>query len=332
MKNSNKFINNSVFKVNQDYSKLQNKTKELFFKCLEEDRSLDYFEKKLEKIWGKVNYQYYVDSLNEYAAIIHENNLLMLQVQETDKEETKKINDFFSMVSALAILRNEKKYKDHVIRTYNNSLKSPAYKNDKTNYLIAKVPRYTDNIVPYYHDGEIIRHVKLSTYCSMVHNTNMTRTAWNTTLNDADNLGYTNFYIPFHSFSCMECLSHQNRVMNKEEVVNLVGDVSLQEGDILHPNCKCELLIYHPGLTYMNKPSYSNEEIDNQYHIRQKINSLTLEKDRVLTDMKIQRGLKAYDEYDKLNQKRNKINSQIRELKQELPTKELQKQVVAINR
>ena len=53
----------------------------------------DYFEKKLEKIWGKVNYKYYVDSLNEYAAIIHENNLLMLQVQETDKEETKKINN-----------------------------------------------------------------------------------------------------------------------------------------------------------------------------------------------------------------------------------------------
>ena len=77
---------------------------------------------------------------------------------------------------------------------------------------------------------------------------------------------------------------------------------------------------------------FERDELDNQYHIRQKVNSLTLEKDRVLTDMKIQRGLNAYDEYDKLNQKRNKINSQIRELKQELPTKELQKQVVAINR
>lgn len=332
MKNSSKYINDSVFKVNQDYSNLQNKTKELFFKCLEEGRSLDYFEKKLEKIWGKVNYKYYVDSLNEYAAIIHENNLLMLQVQETDKEETKKINDFFSMVSALAILRNEKRYKEHIKRVYKSSIKSPAYKNDKTNYLVAKVQRYNDNIVPYYHNGEVIRHVKLSTYCSMVHNTNMTRTAWNTSLNDADSLGYENFYIPFHAFSCMECLSHQNRVMSKEEVVNLVGDVSLQEGDILHPNCKCELLIYHPGLTYMNRPSYTRDELDNQYHIRQKVNSLTLEKDRVLTDMKIQRGLNAYDEYDKLNQKRNKINSQIRELKQELPTKELQKQVVAINR
>ena len=57
MKNSSKYINDSVFKVNQDYSKLQNKTKELFFKCLEEGRSLDYFEKKIRKDMGESELQ-----------------------------------------------------------------------------------------------------------------------------------------------------------------------------------------------------------------------------------------------------------------------------------
>ena len=46
MKSSNLYINKSVFKVNLKYSRLQNKTKELFFKCLDEGRSLEYFEKK----------------------------------------------------------------------------------------------------------------------------------------------------------------------------------------------------------------------------------------------------------------------------------------------
>ena len=48
--------------------------------------------------------------------------------------------------------------------------------------------------------------------------------------------------------------------------------------------------------------------------------------------MKIQKKLGNEDEVDKLNQKRNKINKSIRELKEALPTDELKKQVVAINR
>ena len=48
--------------------------------------------------------------------------------------------------------------------------------------------------------------------------------------------------------------------------------------------------------------------------------------------MKIQKGLGNQDEVDNLNSTRNRINKEIRELKEALPTAELQKQVVAINR
>ena len=331
MKNSNEYINKSVFKVNQDYTELQNKTKELFFKCLNEGRDVDYFEKKLEKIWGKAPHDYLVSALNEYSQIIHENNMEMLQETEYGENNEKAITSFLLMASALLILKTEKKLKEYNVTQYKKTLKSPVYKSNKTEYLSKKVAKYNSQVVPYHLKNGKVRHVEASTYCSMIHNTNMTRVAWNTTLNDADDLGYINFYIPYHPFSCDECRRHQNRVLTKEDVIDLVGELDERHGDILHPNCKCELLIYRPGVAF-NIPSFSDSELNEQYHIRQKLNSLTLEKSKIASDMKIQKGLNAFDEYDKLNQRRNKINKSIRELQEQLPTRALQKQAVAIYR
>lgn len=338
MKNSNEYINKSVFKVNQDYTELQNKTKELFFKCLNEGRDVDYFEKKLEKIWGKAPHDYLVSALNEYSEIIHENNMEMLQETEYGENNEKAITSFLLMASALLILKTEKKLKEYNVTQYKKTLKSPVYKSNKTEYLSKKVAKYNSQVVPYHLKNGKVRHVEASTYCSMIHNTNMTITAWNTTLNDADELGYTNFYIPYHPFSCDECRWHQNRVMSKEDVIDIIGYVAeetsgerVRSGELFHPNCKCELLIYRPGVAF-NIPSFSDSELNEQYHIRQKLNSLTLEKSKIASDMKIQKGLNAFDEYDKLNQKRNKINKSIRELQEQLPTRSLQKQAVAIYR
>ena len=338
MKNSNEYINKSVFKVNQDYTELQNKTKELFFKCLNEGRDVDYFEKKLEKIWGKAPHDYLVSALNEYSQIIHENNMEMLQETEYGENNEKAITSFLLMASALLILKTEKKLKEYNVTQYKKTLKSPVYKSNKTEYLSKKVAKYNSQVVPYHLKNGKVRHVEASTYCSMIHNTNMTITAWDTTLNDADDLGYVNFYIPYHPFSCDECRWHQNRVMSKEDVIDIIGYVAdetsgerVRSGELFHPNCKCELLIYRPG-TAFNTPSFSDSELNEQYHIRQKLNSLTLEKSKIASDMKIQKGLSAFDEYDKLNQKRNKINKSIRELQEQLPTRSLQKQAVAIYR
>ena len=111
----------------------------------------------------------------------------------------------------------------------------------------------------------------------------------------------------------------------------MVGYANEAEGDILHPNCKCILTFYDYG-TKIIKPKYNEYELEEQYNIRQKVNTLTLKKEEIKTDMRIQQMLGNQDEVDKLNQQRNKINSQIRELKEALPTTELQRQVVAINR
>lgn len=325
MKNSN-FIAESVFNVNLNYARMQNKTKELFFRCLDEERSYEYFKAELEKIWGKTNHTYIENQLAEYEIMVHEQNT-------QKKEEIKKKDWLFALVPITVIMAVENKFEKVKEQEYKNSQKSYAYKNDKQEYLKKKVAKYNNQIIPYYSKttGELIRYVQPSTYASMIHNTNLTRAGWNVTLNDADEVGVTQFWIPYHSFSCPHCIAHQNRILTKNEIISIAGRADEAEGDILHPNCKCEITFYNWD-TKFNKPKYSYGELEEQYNIRQKTNSLTLKKEEVLTDMKIQKRLGNQDAVDKLNQQRNKINKEIRELKEALPTESLKKQVVAINR
>lgn len=329
MKNSN-FIADSVFNVNLHYVRLQNKTKELFFKCLDEERDIEYFKAELEKIWGKADYSYINEQIAEYEEIIHERNIEGREVvEEVPKGEE---GSLFSLVPAGVVLGVISKFMRTKEREYKVSSNSPSYKNDKQEYLKLKVEKYTNQVVPYYSKttGNIVRYVQPSTYNSMIHNTNLTRAGWNTTLNDADMLGIQMFYIPSHNFSCPHCAYHQEIPMTREEVIALVGDAEEMQGDILHPNCKCMLTFYEDYSQL--RPMKSMGEIEEEYDIRQKTNSLTLRKEELLADIKIQKNLGNQDEVDKLNQKRNKINKEIRELKEALPTEELRKQVVAINR
>lgn len=325
MKNSS--IADKVFAVNLNYVKLQNKTKELFFRCLDEDRDFEYFKAELEKIWGNVDYSYLEEQIAEYQAEIHEKN--------TSQEKTKKgiTKGLFALVPLLVIMNTDKKFQNVKLREYTNSLKSYAYKSDKQEYLKLKVKKYNNQIVPYYSQttGELVRYVQPSTYDAMIQNTNLTRSGWNQTLSDGDEMEQTMFYIPGHSFSCPHCLEHQNKPMTREDVEDFIGKANETSGDILHPNCKCELVFYNWN-TKIKDYKYSNSELEEQYQIRQKANTLTLRKEEILSDMRIQKSLGNQDEVDKLNQTRNRINKEIRELKEQLPTAELKKQVVAINR
>lgn len=324
MKNSS--ISDKVFEVNLNYVKLQNQTKELFFKCLEEGQDIDYFKAKLEKLWGSLDYSYLDKQIAEYQDEIHEKN-----VHENVRKEKGITKGIFKLVPIAAILGIDKKFQNVKVREYTTSINSPIYKTDKEEYLKLKVKRYNNQIVPYYNkNNQIIRYVQPSTYDSMIQNTNLTRSGWNQTLSDGDEVGQGYYYIPNHSFSCPDCIEHQEKPMTKYEVERLVGEAEEAEGELLHPNCKCELTFF----TERTKLKRINNlgELEEQYHIRQKVNTLTLRKEEVLTDMKIQNMLGNQDEVDKLNQQRNRINKEIRELKEALPTTELQKQVVAISR
>ena len=332
MKNSSNYLNENVYKVNKNYARLQNKTEELFFKCLDEERSVEYFIQKLEEIWGNIDHSYLNETIDEYIDIIQQYNLELLNIPDEQKQPNNdlKMAVIGGLLGIVAI--NEEKFKNYIANKYSTYYNSPGYGNDKQEYLKRKVKSYDNQIIPYYNeDGEIVRYVQLSTYLSMKYNTALTRAGWEQTINDAEYLGYTKFWIPPHLFSCDHCSEYQGKLLSTNEVNDFLDHAEEQEGDILHPNCKCSLLIYVPG-TKLIKQTLTNEEIDNYYNIRQKVNSLTLKKERILTDMRIQNRLGNQDEVDKLNNQRNVINSQIRDLIDELPTTEMKKKVVAINR
>lgn len=330
MKNSSQYINEKVYQVNKKFSKLQNKTEELFFRCLDEGRSLEYFYKKLDDIWGNIDHSFIDKEINEYADLIEKNNLYYTKTDKTVKGS--KISSTILFAIGLGIFfASEKKFVSMIKKRYKSYYNSPEYKRNKDEYLKRKVKTYDNLVIPYFDKyGNIIRYVQLSTYLSMRYNTEMTRAGWERTIEDAELMGYNKFWIPPHAFSCEHCVDYQGKLLSLNEVIDFT-EAEEHEGDILHPNCKCELLIYTP-MTKLIKQNLSMEQIEEYYNIRQQINSLTLKKERILTDMRIQKRLGNMDEFDKLNQQRNRINTQIRELINKLPTKELQTKVVAINR
>ena len=329
---SSSYIADNVFGINLEYTKMQNQTKELFFRCLDENRDEEYFENELKKIWNDSDLDLMQEQILEYREMVHEDNTN----KKLSEEAKSKINIVGFAVLSSAVLLTNKLFQKSKTKEYKIRHESYAYKVDKNEYLKKLVPKYTSDIKPYYKKGEnktkenIVRYVKPSTYNSMVYNTTLTKNEWAQTLNDGEELGIDLYYIKSHSFSCPHCLSHQERKMTREECLNIYNTAEEGATDLLHPNCKCELVIYEKN-TKLRKIKNKDEKIE-QYHIREKVMSLTLKKEEILSDIKIQKFLGNEDEIDKLNKQRNKINKSIRELKETLPTTELKKQVVVRNR
>ena len=310
MKKSN--IAERVFNVNLKYTRLQNKTKEIFFECLQDGEDVDYFKTKLEELWGNIDNSYLEEQIIEYRAFLHEIN--------TGKKLNKDEVSIFELASLGTILATNKLFQKIKI----NLLSFECIQKNKDEYLKKLVPKYTSNIKKY--KSKPVRFVKPSTYNSMVYNTCLTRNGWVQTLNDGKDMGIGYFFIRSHAFSCSHCLDHQERAMSREECLDLLGVADERVGDILHPNCKCELSFFNEKT--QTKP-IDRQTADEQYHIREQVMSLLLKKEGLLTDAKIYKMQGSVAEYDKTLSKIEKVNSSIKELQNQLPTAELRKQVVA---
>lgn len=322
MKNSSIF--ESVFKVNKKYAKQQNKTKELFFKCLEEDRSLEYFKAELEAIWGKDDTSYLEEEIIEYEAYLHE----LHTGKKLDKSEATVIG-----IAALGgILATNKLFQRVKEKEYQTRIKSYGYEKNKDEYLKKLVPKYTSDVKPYRSkDGTVIRFVKPSTYNSMAYNTTLTRNGWIQTLNDGSDMDIRYYYIKNHPFSCLHCIDHQEVAMTRDECLNLLGTADEGASEILHPNCKCELTFVDDTTQFK---TIDRNQADEQYHIREKVMSLQLKREEIKSDLRIYKSINdkwqnSQAEVDKTKAKLEKVNNSIKELQNKLPTEALQKQVIA---
>lgn len=349
MKKSSELIEKNVYLVNVRYTKMMNKTKELYFKCLEENKSVEFFENEVSKIWDNVDHRFMDKQIAELKELVHSNNVEQAinlgRFQNKEYIETMKWtydDEFFKLTPESDFKAFEMRYKRNVVTNYkvaHNSIQNA----DKEEYLIKKLDRYdkqVNQVVAYYHkDGQFAWFVKLSTYLAMVHNVDLTRSGWNQTLADAEKLGKTTFIIPPHPFSCPECYRYQNYELTYTQVRQWLDGARINEvirqgsttGNILHPNCKCTLSIYWSPIQ-KTTDMISEEENNEQYKIRQKVNSLTLKRTNLKTDLKIAKSIGDESQVDKIKAKISKINKAVKEEVNKLPTTSLKKQVKAINR
>lgn len=349
MKKSSELIEKNVYLVNVRYTKMMNKTKELYFKCLEENKSVEFFENEVSKIWDNVDHRFMDKQIAELKELVHSNNVEQAinlgRFQNKEYIETMKWtydDEFFKLTPESDFKAFEKRYKKNVVTNYkvaHNSIQNA----DKEEYLIKKLDRYdkqVNQVVAYYHkDGQLAHFVKLSTYLAMVHNVDLTRSGWNQTLADAEKLGKTTFIIPPHPFSCPECYRYQNYELTYTQVRQWLDIGTIAEvvkrgsitGNVLHPNCKCTLSIYWSPIQ-KTTDMISEEENNEQYKIRQKVNSLTLKRTNLKTDLKIAKSIGDESQVDKIKAKISKINKAVKEEVNKLPTTSLKKQVKAINR
>ena len=341
MKNSSEFIAKQVFLTNVFYINKQNKTKELFFRCLKEKRSNSYFQNELHKIWGNVNHKFMDKQIEKLMMMVHSNNvdeainIGRLEGIYKETEDWVMGDEYFKLTPEEYFRRFERKFEQNVNRVYKRS-KDSIRDLDSETYLQKTLDRYDKNInqvVTYFNkSGQALRQVQLATYLSMIHNTNLTRAGWNQTMSDSERVGNNYFIIPYHPFSCLHCFEYQNRPLSRYEVENIIGvEAREQVGDILHPNCKCTLSIYWDNSQVRNRV-YNTDEVESMYDLRQKVNSLTLEKSKLRTDMKIAKEVGNEALADKNRQRINAINKTIRGIKTELPTNSLKKQITAIKR
>ena len=341
--NAEQYIGDSVYLINQHYTNLQSKTKVLYFRCLEQNKDLEYFETQVDKIWANIDHSFMDKQIDKLQQIIHDNNIkVAIEIGGFDGESKikidndQKVKEYFKLTPESEFNKVERKFLQRVKSNYKKSLSS-IKKQDKDTYIEHKLEVYdqeVNQIIAYYKsDGQgIARYVQVSSYLSMLHNVDLTRSGWNQTIMDAIYLNASYFIIPYHNFSCEHCRYYQNRPLSRFEVENVLGlEAKEQVGDILHPNCKCTLSIYWDE-SQIEKTTYTPQEQDEFYEIRQKVNNYSLQLDKLITDRKIIAKYGTGAQLDSIDKKISNYTSKTLELVNMLPTSELKRQVEAINR
>jgi hypothetical protein len=342
-----KNIGNAVFNINAKYTELQNKTKILYFTYLQKDKPVEDFTKQVNKLWGNIDHEFMDKQIAKLQELIHSDNVrLAIDIKRINgvdyykigSQEWKINDEYFKLVPESEFNKYEKKFMDRVIKDYSKKKKMLESKEEieKDIYLENQLNKYDERInqvVAYYNkDGGIQRYTQLSSYLSMLHNVDLTRSGWNQTLADAEYLGAETFIIPYHPFSCEYCQIYQNKPLSKEYVTQVLGiEAEEQIGDILHPNCKCTLSILW-DISQIDKitPDYMQEQ--ENYKIRQKVNGISLSRTKLEVDLELARKLGNEGMVDKIEKRLWKLSYQEQKLINKLQNETLKKQVVAINR
>lgn len=340
----NIFIEDKVWNSLVKYNRMQLTTKEKFFKSLYERTTVDEYTKALVELWN-IDHKDMDKAIKELQRMVIQRDLReaelygskkvterSIKLENTWKEFTLEDKELYTLTPERDFKTLEQRYVNRHIKLYENMLK--RY---KTADEIAKFVKEYDKIdrtIPYFSHktGEIIRYVDLSTYLSMLYNVNLTRSAWNRAIYDAKLLGNHLWYLPAHPLACPHCAFYQGYVYTdhdptpreqnilrmygklgyyyKEDAIEDKGNTGIGIG---HPNCK------HVWVSYWNQEQIQEEKYDSteweeKYKTQQKIQSLDLEKSRLLADRRIYKELGQQDLVDKTTEKIKHIREKKKEL------------------
>ena len=338
------FIADRVWNSLEKYTRMELKTKEKFFEELQKQTPVSEYEKGIIDLWN-IDHKDMTKAIEELQKMVIQRDFKDAEMYGNKTITTRSIKlqntwrDFKLIDKELYELHPERDFKaieqrfvNRHIKLYKNTLKRFKDSKDLSNDLarFMKVYDKLDKTTPYFahHDiiskttgeiihkkGDIIHYVDVSTYNSMLYNVNLTRSAWNRAIYDAKLLDNHLWYLPAHPFACPECAMYQGRVYADKRGLGYPLKQEAIKGGVGHPNCK-HVWVSYWSPEQIQREKYNSSEWKEKYKTKQKIQSLDLQKSRLLADRRIYKDLGQQDLVDKTTAKIKTI----REKKKELET------------
>lgn len=337
------FVGDKVWDSTLRYHRMMMITKQKFFEALEGQISVEEYTKGIEGLWGNVDHSYMDRAIEELQRMVIQkdfNDAQMYGNKKVTKRSIKLQNSWqdYKLIDKELYKLNperdfrtmEKRYMNRHIKLYKNILNrykdSQDYQRDLANYV--KEYDKLDKTIPYYDHktGDIRCYQTVSTYNNMLYNVNLLRSAWNRSIYDSKLLDNHLWYLPAHPFACLHCMEFQgyvycDRTPNPREQRILFEhgkpgypykDNAIENG-VGHPNCKhCWTLYWIEEQIQEDK--FDSGDWEEKYKNQQKIQSLDLEKSRLLTDRRIYKSLEQWDLVDKTTAKIKRIREKKKEL------------------
>lgn len=303
------FIEDSVELCKNDYFERMLKTKEIFFKSLRDNKSIQEFEVEFDKIWKNLNYKFMNNRVHELEKIIDD-------INKASPDNTDKL--FFEMIKKSKFEEKVAEYKKIIMNYYR--IRSEVISKGISNvdeYLMTFIDKYDSyqTSIPYKNkDGTIHSWHSLDVYNSMLFNTNLQRCAINRTMIDADYLDMDLLYVPAHNLACPLCQQWQGRVYSKSGKDKRYPKIDeAYKNGLGHPNCRHNPVIFWDK-SQLQENRYDSEEDIEEYKIDQKKKAIRREITKQESNLNIAKEINNQTLIDKMQNRIKTLNSRLSEL------------------
>ena len=309
-------IKQDVHKYKKKTIKFMDKVKTAFFVYLIAKKGVDLYNKRVDK-----EYKVYTKDIDKLV----KSSMKKFDIKDVNTETVNGIMEHFE-IDRNSTKTEDDKYMEVIKKFYSKTLKTldKEWISEK-DYLSAKVEEFdkVEKVVRYNRrkkDGNFV-YFDIASYDSMVFNTNLTRTGIRETIKDSLIRDYDIVYIDPHPFSCPLCQTLQGKFYS------ITGETTVYQGmEIASLEEAQEQGLFHPNCTHIPRKAYPEDKIsyeytsenwEEKYNIRQKLNAIELDKERLKSDIAIYEKLGNMEKVDKEKQKLKRYNEKIRELKKE---------------